>query len=76
MILSIILLPLIFIVLTMVTVGNPLTSPTSEIGFVDPTVDEPKVPSPEVVAKVDENWLREVKLPFFIGHFSKFCLCF
>ena len=60
MILSMILVPFLFIFLTVVTVGNPAIA-TTENGFADPMDDEPGVLSPEVVAKVNENWLRDVK---------------
>ena len=60
MILSIVLVPLLFFILTVVTVGNPAIVPPHN-GFVDPMEDEPRVLSPEVVAKVNENWLRDVK---------------
>ena len=60
MILSMVLVPFLFLILTVVTVGNPAAvSPRS--GFVDPMVDEPRVLAPEVVAKVNDNWLRDVK---------------
>ena len=60
MILSMILIPFFIVFLTVVTVGNPAAaSPRNR--FVDPMVDEPRVLSPEVVAKVNDNWLRDVK---------------
>ena len=55
-----ILVPFLFIVLSVVTVGNPAAAPPGN-GFVDPMVDEPRVVSPEVVAKVNDNWQRDVK---------------
>ena len=60
MILSIILVPFLFHILTVATVGNPATV-SPGIGFVDPMVDEPRVLTPEIVAKVNDNWLRDVK---------------
>ena len=60
MILSMILVPFLLIFLTVVIVGNPAPASPGN-GFVDPMVDEPRVLSPEVVAKVNDNWLRNVK---------------
>ena len=60
MILSMILVPFLFVILTVVTVGNPAAASPGN-GFVDPMVDELRVLSPEVVAKVNDNWLHNVK---------------
>ena len=54
MILSMFLVPLLFVILTVVTVGNPAVTPP-ENRFVDPMNEEPTLLSPEVVAMVDEN---------------------
>ena len=60
MIVSLILVPLFFVILTVVTVGDSAASPTN--GFVDPMQEEePTALSPAVVANVDGNWLRNVK---------------
>lgn len=60
MILSMILIPFLFVFLTVVTVGNPAVASLGK-RFVDPMVDEHRVLSLEVVAKINDNWLRNIK---------------
>ena len=60
MIVSMFLVPLLFVILTVVAVGNPAATPPGN-GLVDSMTEEPEVLSPEVVGKVDQNWLRDVK---------------
>ena len=60
MIVSMFLVPLLFVILTVVAVGNPAATPPGN-WLVDSMTEEPEVLSPEVVGKVDQNWLRDVK---------------
>lgn len=61
MILSMILVPLVFVFLAVVTVANPAASEPRPIFTDHMGVDEPRILDPEVVAKVNKNWLRDVK---------------
>ena len=59
MIFSLIWVPLLILILTVVT-ALPAASPTNR--FVNPAQEEePAALSPAVVAKLDANWLRDVK---------------